>query len=84
MLSIESILDIIADINLINHLVSILLQSCCEDNNLVVFGHGLNELNTSRSHKEKAVILILLYKKYMLRTHYAVERFSNNLPLHYE
>ena len=59
MLSIEPILNVVANVNLIDDLISILLQSCCEDDDLVVAGHSLNKLDAARSHEEKAVILIL-------------------------
>ena len=59
MLSVKSILDILLDIDLINDLVSILLQRRCKDHNLVEFGHRFNKLDTARSDQEETIILIL-------------------------
>ena len=58
MLAVESVFDVIADINLVNHLVSILLQRRSEDYNLIVLGHSFDELHATRSHKEEAIVLI--------------------------
>ena len=59
MLTIEAVLDIVTDINLIDDLVSILLQGCRKDDNFIVPGHGLDELNAARSHQEETIVLIL-------------------------
>lgn len=58
MLSVESVLDVVADINLVNDLIGVFLQSCSEDDNLIVLRHRLDELHTARSHKEEAIVLI--------------------------
>ena len=63
MLSVEPVLYVVSDVDLINDLVSIFLQRRREDHNLVVAGHCLNELNTARSHEEEAVVLILKQRK---------------------
>lgn len=55
MLPVQSILDVVADVDLVNHLVSILLQSSGEDYNLVVLGHLLDELDATWSYKEEAL-----------------------------
>ena len=49
-LPVKSVFDVVFHIDLINHLVSILLQRCRENNYLVVLSHGFNELDTSRPH----------------------------------
>ena len=59
MLAIESVLDVVANVDLVNHLVSILLKSRREDDDLVVFGHRLDELHTARPYQEETVILVL-------------------------
>ena len=50
MLAIESVLDVVANVDLVNHLVSILLKSRSKDDDLVVFGHRLDELHTARPY----------------------------------
>ena len=68
-LTIEAVLDIVTDIDLIDDLVSVLLQGCRKDDNLIVPGHGLDELNTSRSHQEETIVLILnKHKNNRIRT----------------
>lgn len=62
-LSVQTVLDVVAHVDLVNNLVSILLQSGCEDHNLIVLGHSLDELDASRSHQEEAVILVLNQSK---------------------
>ena len=63
-LTVEAVLDIVADIDLVDNLVGILLQGRREDDNLIVSGHGLDELNTARSHQEEAIVLILYTHKH--------------------
>lgn len=63
MLSVEPVLYVVSDVDLINDLVSIFLQRRREDHNLVVAGHCLDKLNTARSHEEEAVVLILKQRK---------------------
>ena len=58
MLSVESVLDVISDINLVNDLVSILLQSSRENHDLIVLRHRFNKLDTARSDKEEAIVLV--------------------------
>ena len=58
-LTVEAVLDIVADIDLVDNLVGVLLQGRCEDDDFIVSGHGLDELNTARSHQEEAIVLIL-------------------------
>ena len=59
MLSVKSVFNVVSNIDLVDYLVSILLQSCREDHNLIVLRHRLDELNASRSHKEETVVLVL-------------------------
>ena len=59
MLAIESVFDVASDIDLIDDLISILLQGSCKDNNLIILGHRFDELDTSRPHKEEAIVAIL-------------------------
>jgi len=58
-LPIQPVLYVVPDINLIDNLVSVFLQSRRENHDLVVACHCLDELNTARSHEEEAVVLIL-------------------------
>ena len=68
-LTIEAVLDIVTDINLVDNLVGVLLQGSCEDDDFIVSGHGLNELNATRSHQEETIVLILnKHKKNRIRT----------------
>ena len=69
MLTIEAVLDIVTDINLVDNLVGVLLQGSCEDDDFIVPGHSLNELNATRSHQEETIVLILnKHKKNRFRT----------------
>ena len=58
MLTVKSIPDIFAYINLVDDLVCIFLESCCEDNDFVIFSHCFDKLNAARSHKEETIILV--------------------------
>ena len=58
-LPIETILDIVANINLIDNLVRVLLQRRCEDDDFVVLGHEFDELNAAWSDEEKAVLAVV-------------------------
>ena len=64
MLTIEAVLDIVTDIDLVDNLIGVLLQGRCEDDNFIVSGHCLDELNTARSHQEETIVLILYKHKY--------------------
>ena len=57
-LSIQPIFDVIVHINLVYNLVCILLKSCCEEHDFIVFCHQLNKLNASRSYQEETVLAI--------------------------
>ena len=59
MLSVESVLDVIADIDLVNDLICILLQSSCENHYLIVLRHSFNKLDTARSDQEETIVLVL-------------------------
>ena len=59
MLSVQSVLDVVPDINLVDDLVGVLLQRSGEDNNLVVFGHRLDKSNASGPHQEEAFSSVL-------------------------
>lgn len=63
-LSIQTVLDVVPDVDLVNDLICVLLQCCSEDHDLVVLGHGLDELDATRSHEEKAVVLVLCRERY--------------------
>lgn len=54
MLPIKSVFYVVADVNLVHNLVSILLKGCCENHYLVIFGHLFDELDTSWTNQEKA------------------------------
>ena len=57
-LAVKSVLDVLSDINLVNDLVCILLESCCEDDDFVVFRHCLNECDATWPHKEETIVLV--------------------------
>jgi len=58
-LSVQSILNVVLNIYLVYHLISVLLQGGSENNNFVVFGHLLNELNAARAYQEEAIVTML-------------------------
>ena len=58
-LTIESVFDVVTDIDLIDNLIGILLQRCSKDDDLIVARHRFNELHAARSDQEEAVVLIL-------------------------
>ena len=58
-LTVKAVLDIVTDINLVDDLISIFLQGRCKDDDFVISGHGLNELNAARSHQEETIVLVL-------------------------
>ena len=58
MLSVQPMPDIIAHVNLVDNLISVLLQCCREDNDLIVLRHQLDELYTARADEEEAVLAI--------------------------
>lgn len=55
---IKSKLDIIVDIDLVDNLICIILQSSCEDNDFIVLGHQFYELDASRSHQKEAILAV--------------------------
>jgi len=58
-LSVQSILNVVLDIDLVDHLISILLQGGSENNNFVVLGHLLDELNAAWADQEEAIVSVL-------------------------
>ena len=58
MLSVQPVFDVFTYVYLVNHLVRILLQGSCKNDNLIVLSHCFDELNASRSDQEEAIILI--------------------------
>lgn len=59
MLPIQSVLYVVSYIDLVDDLVGVFLERCCKDNNLVVFGHGLNKTYGSWSHQKEALRAVL-------------------------
>ena len=59
MLPIQSVLDVLVHIDLVNHLVCIVLQRRCEDHDLVKLGHQLDEIDAARPHQEVAIGAVL-------------------------
>lgn len=59
MLSVKTVLYVVAGVNLVHHLVGVLLQCRREYNNLVVQSHGLDELDAARPHEEEAFRSVL-------------------------
>ena len=58
MLTIQSVLDILVDIDLVDDLVGIVLESCGENDDLEEFGHQLDEVHAARAHQEVAIASI--------------------------
>ena len=58
MLTIQSVLDILVDIDLVDDLVGIVLESGGENDDLEELGHQLDEVHAARAHKEVAVASI--------------------------
>ena len=69
MLTVQSVFDVVTDINLIDDLVGVLLQRRSEDDDLVVSCHRFDELHAARSHEEEAIVLILRKKGRKNETH---------------
>ena len=59
MLSIEPVLDVLTHIDLVHHLIGILLQSGCKDDNLIVLSHEFDELDAAWSNQEEALLTVL-------------------------
>ena len=59
MLSVQSVLDIVADVDLVDDLIGVFLQGGGKNDDFVVFCHSLDKLHAARSHKEKAIVLVL-------------------------
>lgn len=58
MLSIESVLDIVVYIDLVNYLVRVFLQSSCENYYFIILGHQFNEMDATWTHQKEAVLSI--------------------------
>lgn len=58
-LTIQAILDILVDINLVDDLIRIILKSGCEYDDFVEFGHELDKIDASRSNQEVTITSIL-------------------------
>ena len=58
MLTIKSVLDILVDIDLVDDLVGIVLESCGENDNLEELGHQLDKIHAARAHQEVAIASI--------------------------
>lgn len=59
MLAVESVLDELLWIDLVDNLISVLLESGCEDDDFVVFCHQLYELHAPRSHEKVTFLPIV-------------------------
>jgi len=58
-LPVESVFNVVANVDLVDDLVGVLLQSRSEDHDFVVSSHRFDELHAPRSHKEEAIVLVL-------------------------
>jgi hypothetical protein len=58
MLTIESVLDILVDIDLVDDLVGIILESCGKNDDLKELCHQLDEVHAARAHQEVAIASI--------------------------
>ena len=79
MLPIQAVLYVVPDVDLVDDLVRILLQSRCEDDYFVVASHSLDELDTARSHKEKAIVLVLHKNIISIRASKKFSRLTSTL-----
>ena len=59
MLTVEPVLDVLVDVDLVYHLVCVVSEGSREDNNLVELSHQLNKVNTPGANKEVAIRTIL-------------------------
>lgn len=50
MLSVQPILDISVNVNLVDDLVCVILKSSSENDNFVILSHLFNEINAAWSH----------------------------------
>ena len=58
-LSVQSVLDVVCRIDLVDDLISVVLEGCREDHQLVELGHQLDEIHTAWSHQEVRVRAVL-------------------------
>ena len=58
-LSVEAVLDVLIHVDLIDYLVSILLECCCKDDDFVILSHEFDELHATWPYEEEALLTIL-------------------------
>jgi hypothetical protein len=58
-LAIQAVLNVLADVDLVNYLVRVLLQRGSENDDLVVLGHRLYELDAAWSHHKETLRTVL-------------------------
>lgn len=58
-LAVQAVLDVLAHIDLVNHLVCVLFERGCENHDFVILGHCFDKLNAAWPHKEVAVMHVL-------------------------
>lgn len=59
MLTVEAVLNVLANVDLVNNLIRIFLQRCSENDDFVVLGHRFDELDTAWSHHKETLRTIL-------------------------
>lgn len=53
MLTVQAVLNVLTDVDLVNNLIRIFLQRCSENYDFIVLGHRFDELDAAWSdHKE--------------------------------
>lgn len=59
MLSVETVLDIVTYVDLVDHLVRIFLKSGRENYNFIILCHEFNELDAARAHEEETILAVV-------------------------
>lgn len=77
MLSVETEFDVLIYVDLVYNLICIVLQCGREDNDFVILGHQLYELNAPGPHEEEAILTVLhvVDKRFIKIEHQRIHRF---------
>lgn len=59
MLAVQSVLNVLTNVDLVNNLIRIFLQRCSENYDFIELGHRFNELHAAWSHHEETFRPIL-------------------------
>ena len=76
-LPVETEFNVLVYVDLVNNLICVVLQCCREDNDLVILGHQLYELNTPGPHEEEAILAVfdVVDKRFVKIEHQSINRF---------